>query len=252
MPKKSKALSTRPASGGGLTVRPGYIKDTVRGAEKLSGSDVSWPFLKLSQATTPQVKQKKMELGVFFNSLSGKVYGEEVDVVVILANVGRKRWGDYDKQEGILCQSPDGVKALQPNGKDGKGKATADCASCVYAQWHEKKGKNTPPECGKESMYLVLVPGEDLPAFMALKSTSFPAAKKINTMLRGAGTDTFANVITLSVKNTDKAAVVEAAMKGYVSQKVYAQAEKIYEANVKTFARAAAKAQEAATDSGDM
>lgn len=61
--------------------------DSGRGLEDASSDDMIIPFLKQAQSLSPEVKKSKpeyipgLEEGMFFNSATGEIYGEEVFIV---------------------------------------------------------------------------------------------------------------------------------------------------------------------------
>lgn len=214
----------------GLAVNaPSYVKEGARGLGKMDQSDASMPFLRLAQDKTPQVLDELVERGVFFNSVTNQVYGEELDVLVVAAQTSRMRFGDYAKKEGILCQAPNGVHAMAPGGRDAKGHDTDDCGICVLKDWgKDRQGKSVKPTCMKQGKYLVLVPGETVPMVFVLQSTNYPAARRLNTILLGGGTDTFAHVIKLAHHKGEKSDIIDVSKNGWAEEKDYRQAEKLF------------------------
>jgi hypothetical protein len=217
---------------------PDYIaKGTARGADHLKTSDMAWPFLRLAQDKTPGVGEPgKHKIGDYFNSLTGQVYGPEVAIIVVLATVGQMKFGKFGSGDGIQCQSVDGLKALAHNGLDKAGKATNDCLSCVHAQWGEEhKGKQAPPTCTKQARYLVMAGAAMDPAIFVLQRTSFPAARKLNSIIKQSGLDCFALAFKLRSKKTDTAMVTEVEAAGYSPKTGYQKGEALFNQMAKAF-----------------
>lgn len=228
--KKSTALAvSKPKSV--APAAPSYIKDSGRGTEGINSADVTLPFLRLGNEKTPQVENEIIEQGQFFNSVTNEVFGESVDIIVLAATTGQMRFGKYEKQEGILCQAPNGVKALKPEGKDAKGKPTDICANCVYKDWNDDEK----PACMKQGKFLVMRPGSPSPMLLVLQSTNFPAARKINSILLTAGADTFANHLRLTHSKGAKSEVINVQKIGWVTESDFKAAEKLYATASKLF-----------------
>lgn len=231
-PKKEQALAVAKPNG---LAAPSHIKaGSGRGKEKLTAKDMTLPFLRLAQDKTPQVENEEegFKKGVYFNSVTNEIYGETVDIIVIAAVASQMRFGEYGKKEGILCQAPDGVTALAPNGQTKDGKTTNKCGDCVLAQWGEDGEK---PGCMKQGRLLVMRPGNPAPMLLVLQSTNFPVFRKINSMLAANQSDMFASVVRLSVVKGNKAMNVVAALNGWAEEDDYHAAEGLYESARKMF-----------------
>lgn len=70
------------------------------GFENVTSDMLSMPFLKIAQAISPQVKRKDpayidgLEEGMFFNSVSGTVYGESIDLIILDWKKTWLEWGE--------------------------------------------------------------------------------------------------------------------------------------------------------------
>lgn len=228
--KKSTALAT--VSGKKDLALPSYIKAEGKGTENVGISDLTRPFLKLAQDKTEQLGNNGLKVGQFFNTTSGKVYGPEVELHVIVAAVGQMRFGKYGSGDGILCQAPDGFKALEAKGKNDKGKPTADCGECVLGKWVDGEA----PACNRQYRFLVLVPGESAPQQLTLQRTQMPAARKLGSILKMSDVNAWAHKIKLIAKKTDKNWVVEAVkQEGWAKEPDYKRCEALYNSMGKAF-----------------
>lgn len=237
MPKKAKntALATTGAKSKALAITkaPAYIKSTARGTEKLKAADVTLPFLRLANEKSPAVIDGLVKVGQWYNSVTNESFGESVEVIVLCAIVGQMHFGEYGSDEGILCRAADGETADAPNGETVKGKPTNKCAECKFSLWTtDKKGKIVKPECMKQGIFFVTLPGTSAPMILVLQSTNFPAARRLNTILASGGVDAFAHVIGLSyvpVKGPKGTTFKVSVSKiGFVEEEDFKNAEKLY------------------------
>ena len=64
-------------------------KDNLEGFEEINASTMAIPFIKLAQDLTPQMKKSKaeyiegLELGDFFNQVTGEVYGPHIEFITL-------------------------------------------------------------------------------------------------------------------------------------------------------------------------
>ena len=246
-PGTSLALS-KPKSTG-LAIPKHLQGGKGRGTEALQAKDMSMPFLRVGQDKTPLVESGQVEEGNFYNTLTGESYGESVAVIILHAMTGQLRFGDYGADEGILCRSDDGITAAQPNGKDAKGKPTADCSLCVLKDWtkHERTGKDSPPECARHSKFFVLAGDNHDVCILDLSNTNFPAARKLNTMLgqlAAQGLDAFARQFVLTAKKVTGGKftyhIMEATQGEFADEATFLKAEKVYEGMKNSFKQRAA------------
>lgn len=76
-----------------------------QGYENISQDDISTPFLKVAQALSPELDKeedsyiKGLEVGMFFNSLTGTVYGREISLVPVHYE---KSWLEWKPNRGGL------------------------------------------------------------------------------------------------------------------------------------------------------
>jgi hypothetical protein len=184
------------SSSGGIEV-PDYLRPggrPIQGGENVDQNDILIPRLALCQSGTPQRKRSDprfvpgLEEGMYFNSVSGKIYGTKVWFIPTFFFRTRVRFKALDEGGGILCQAQDG--------KHGVGDPGGDCLRCPLAQFHDEE----PPECTEfKNFAAIVVPETGLPTLedaivVSWKVTAIKAAKKLNTLLRMRGLDYFASI----------------------------------------------------------
>jgi hypothetical protein len=162
-----------------LTKRVDDLPEYLRGAgtlgmEEVEKNDVAMPRIALCQSNTPQRKKSDpkyiegLDEGMFFNTATGRVYGESFRFIPIKYFKQRILFYPIDDGGGIDCQSLNGI--------DG-GHYSPTCATCP------KKDFVGGPEGGKPSCFefqnrvgLVLPDGDV--AATSFKSTAIPASKQ--------------------------------------------------------------------------
>jgi hypothetical protein len=166
----------------------------VLGFEMMTGKDMTVPRLSLAQSTTPQTKRANekyipdLEEGMFFNSMTGEIYGTSVEVIPLFFFKSRIFFKDLKEGGGVICQAPgpDGTKCQLNAG-----------GPCLHSNWG---AKGEPPECNEFLNYpCIMVPNQDLIA-VSLKSTGLKAAKDWNTLMRMRKADMFAGRYTIESK----------------------------------------------------
>ena len=165
---------------GALAV-PDYLK-SVRsdaGFEDVTREDLVLPRLSICQALTPQRQKQNtdkyipgLEEGMFFNTITGQIYGNEVrGVPLMMKKAPRIYFKPKNEGGGVLCQSFDGIKG---------GRLSPTCAECPNKDWEGAK----PPKCTQfDSFPLVLLPSLELIVF-ALKSTGIKIARQWITRMK--------------------------------------------------------------------
>jgi hypothetical protein len=71
-------------------------------------------------------------------------------------------------------------------------------------------------------------PGSPVPMLFVLQSTNEPLGRKINTIVGSGGYDTFAYKLRLTHHKGPKSELIDVASQGFVSEKEYQLAEKLY------------------------
>lgn len=170
---------------------PDYLRlapsEARPGFEEMEQQDRVLPRLALCQSNTPQrVRSNEsyidgLEDGMYFNTITRKVYGARVFVVPLLFFVSRilfpEKMGDQ-----ILCQALDG--------KQGTGTPGGHCLACPLSQFGtSKKPGSKAPACTKLYNYAVLAADEngvvhpDGLAVFTLKSSGAKDALNWNTLM---------------------------------------------------------------------
>ncbi len=188
----------------GIPARPDYIKEGEKGFEQVTMKDMVLPRLALCQDNTPQRKKQNadvyipgLEEGNLFNTLSGKIYGNKIQVVPLFFYHSKIMFKGFEQGGGIVCQASDGISCQLNNG-----------GACLHGAWGPG---GEPPECTEFYNYPCLVyegPGSKTSELIivSLKSTGIGAAKKWNSYMRMRGADMFAGVYELSsTPDTNKA-----------------------------------------------
>jgi len=162
------------------------------GLEGLDQGDFTYPFLKLAQVGTPQVKNKDdrimgLEPGMFFSSLSGTIFGMELKIVILKIVPTYTEWGSDKLGDFRRAYSPSEFRQLAgvKEGPEGKGWVTASGTKITF-------GYNI----------FVLLPDfpEEGILVHTLTATGIKHAKRINTTLElqrlpsGAPAPTYAKV----------------------------------------------------------
>jgi hypothetical protein len=190
---ESTALAERDPSTS-LSNVPDFLKDsnTVRGSELIEAADMLMPRLALCQSNTPQRKPQNplfiegLQEGQFFNTLSRRIYGDEVTFIPLFFYRSRIMFKDIDEGGGVLCQAPDGHSCQLNHG-----------GPCINSAW----GANgEPPACTELYNFPALIKLEREPyefAVISLKSTAIKAAKSLNSMIKLRKKDAFAGLYLL-------------------------------------------------------
>ena len=176
---------------------PEYLQSYRGNHSGLEGSDASdfiIPRLGLCQSLTPQrVKGNPkyiqgLEEGQFFNTVTGEIYGEEVEFIPLYMAKTRLKF-NKPIGSGIDCASsisPEGVMfgKHSPAGAGG-------CAVCQFAQFKDEpdeKGSSA-PDCTDFKGWVSLIDGQ--PIGISVKSTSLTVMKQFNSMIRLANMPAF-------------------------------------------------------------
>lgn len=169
----------------GALVVPDFMKadkGSRAGFEQMDRADVILPRIGICQAMSPQRKRSNptfiegLNDGDIFNSVSNKVYGEEVELIPLQMTKSRILFNPLDDGGGIKCQSLNGVDGgqLSPQG----------CAACPNSRFSED---GTPPACNIFYNYPALVLPDVEPAIFSLKSSGVKVAKRWNARMQLLG-----------------------------------------------------------------
>jgi hypothetical protein len=204
---KPGAPLARPSSAG-IEV-PDYLRPKGRaaqGGENVDSTDVLIPRLGLCQSMSHERLRNDakfipgLEEGMFFNSVTGKIYGDKVLLIPAFFFRTRIRFKPLDEGGGIVCQALDG--------KTGAGDPGGNCLTCPMSTFHDDE----PPECTEfKNFAAIIVPDAGLPTLedaivVGWKVTQLKAAKTLNQLLRMRGLDYYASIIevTSATQKNDK------------------------------------------------
>ena len=161
--------------------------DSSAGTEDMGSDDFIIPRLAIAQAMSPQMTKGKgeylpdLEPGQLFNTVTGKIYGNSVNVQLIDFHKPRRKYIQGQK----VCEAPNDGTCGSPGGMNQAGDPTTACGNCVFSKWGED---NSPPECTEFKEYACLVPGtEDGPMMLQFKNTSIKVAKQLATLIQARG-----------------------------------------------------------------
>jgi hypothetical protein len=183
---------------------PEYLRQEgpVLGTEQVRPSDIKIARFQLAQETTRAAKKQNvdnyipgLEPGLFYNTMTKQVYGNEVLFIPLLEWPKRLRFPEnYDGSGTILCSSE--------NGKVGEGDPGGNCLTCVYA----KRIDGKPSPCSNVMTFHILplqehdyMPTPDDWCVWGAKRSAIDAAKMLNRLHRMRGpVDLFKCVFKIS------------------------------------------------------
>ena len=146
--------------------------DTAAGFESISNATMSIPFLKLTQALSPEINKKKSEYiencqpGQYFNSVNRELYGDAVDVIVLSFERIYIEW--LPNRGGFIgYHNPENAARLNVSEEFGK--------------WKTAAGN----ELHEQYCYYVLIVGKEAEGvcILSLGSTNIGTAKAWNRRL---------------------------------------------------------------------
>lgn len=95
-------------TGSAALARPEYIKESTAGHENIRSKDIKPPALKIAQSSSPETKRSEKDKyveglveGMFFNSLTKEIYGEDPINVVVILPIG-VRYTEFDKDGKVV------------------------------------------------------------------------------------------------------------------------------------------------------
>ena len=147
-------------------------KDTMEGFEEVNAQTMAIPFLKLAQDLTPQTKKLKLEyiegleVGQFFNSVTGEIYGTHIEIIILKFERIYIEW--LPSRGGFVgYHSPENAERLADD--------------LTFGKWKTREGN----DLVEYYAYYILVSGdeEDGPIIMSLASTAIKTAKALNRMM---------------------------------------------------------------------
>ncbi|HEY1645796.1 MAG TPA: hypothetical protein VGF75_05505, partial [Candidatus Saccharimonadales bacterium] len=160
------------------------------GMEDVEQSDIIMPRLGLCQALSPQRRSSDpnylpdLKEGEFFNTVSGEIYGKEIDLICLFFFKNRIKYIDLKEGGGIDCSSPNAI--------DGGRISPMGCASCRFSAWgngaidKESPEANEAPLCTLYHNYMCFLHEVSVPTPIALsyKSTGIKLSKQLLANVR--------------------------------------------------------------------
>lgn len=235
--QKDDALAKQEQAGAITTNElPDFLKEfqgRQLGTEGVEAADLTMPRVALCQDLTPQRKKQDpkfipgLDVGMYFNTVSGKIYGEVIYFVPVKFSKAQMYCKPLNEGGGIICQSM--------NGKTG-GKLSPSCETCEHNSWADGK-----PDCGKLMNFLGLVfenkscTGEPIDAaVLTFKSTSLKVGKQLNSLIRIANVPSFGKVYEVrsasETRNSNSFYGHKLIPVGFVPQEIFLAAKELYEA----------------------
>jgi len=166
--------------------RPVYTSGKV-----FDASEVITPRLALAQGLSPEVRDRKAEVGDYL--LLGHDPVKEV-TLVIAGHTETRRYVPMGQQKAE-CWSPDG--------KQGYGNPGIACAECPLSKWQDTGRKkpdgkpvNAPPPCSEIDSFVAFSVTHGMPVVWPLKGTAAKTARFIKTLSNGLGMGNFAIKVT--------------------------------------------------------
>jgi hypothetical protein len=190
------------------------------GQETIERDDIFMPRLKLGQSMSPEVKDKVLDEGDLFNSVTGEVIvpaGSKERVIIVMHSKEYILWDDRKgDNRGILARAirvKEGdtirYKWDKPNTTfevkvDGKHKVKYTTKRYVdednLASWGTQIPGNpeSPPAAGESQNYVVAFPDRDFELIaISMSKTSLGIAKKLNTNLKFGQAAIFERIYTI-------------------------------------------------------
>ena len=216
--QKRKQLAEAKAN----TIAPDYIKeDSNRGSENVTANDLVIPRIDVIQALSPQRNKSKdayikgAEEGIFFNSVTNKLYGEGIEFVPVHFVIEYIIWRDRDRGGGFrgafttLREAQTALPGLED---------ADDCEIMETAQ------------------HYILAVGDDgdlEEAILSMSRSKMGTSRKLNSLARIAGGDRFSRKYKLTSTSVDGAkgeyrSYNVAPIDGFVNEEEYKAGETMY------------------------
>lgn len=215
--------------------RPDWLKkDSNRGSEEVTNSDVTLPRLQIIQDLSPQHKKNKAEyiegaeVGDFFNTVSNEVYKDRALIVPVYFKVEYVIWKDQAAGGGFFGSFDNELEAKRelPNAIEQGG------------------GKEEEYEVVETNVHFVLLIDEEAStpenpvveqAVISMSKSQNKVSRNLNSMVRMAGGDRFSRIYALSsVDDKNKAGQEYKNWRvkpmGWVSEALYKIGESTYDA----------------------
>lgn len=205
---------------------PDWIKNSSRGSENVTADDMVIPRLEIVQMLSPIKEDHPEAEGMLYNSVTGEVYGTSVLFVPVvfvkqwLLWKDRKAGGGFRGAFNSISEAQERINELVEEGENARQYAITE----------------TPSHFG-------LIVGQDgrlSEIVISMPRSKMKVSRKFNASVNLAGGDRFSRVYEFMVISERNAAGQEYynlsyKTAGFVSQNVYAAAEKCYEKVSKGF-----------------
>jgi hypothetical protein len=181
--------------------------DLARAATADLGDDApTLPLISVVQGLSKAHTQRDVPTGNFVNTLTDKDYGNELGLVVVYATVGRFLPGQKSPDGNTYVAFGDTAPSNWPEAYAG---TRFDAIPDAEETWREAAnaeggswGSGPPIQTTKNFIGFV-VEDPEIPVRLSLKSTSMPAARKIEALLRWTFKAPWHNVIDLTTRATE-------------------------------------------------
>lgn len=203
--------------------QPDYMKDSGRGQENVGMEDMTIPRIDVIQDLSPQHKKNKPEYiegaepGMLFNSVTGRLYGENLFFVPVYFRKEWVIWKSQDSGGGFMGAFPSKEAAEAEFAEKGYGDEyeivdTAQHFGCIIDTETEKY--------------------EDV--VLSMSKSKMKVNRKFNTMVNMAGGDRFSRVYEVkAVPDVNKANQeyynLSIRQLGFTPKEVYEHCESLYE-----------------------
>lgn len=154
--------------------------DAPLGFGEDDADDLIIPRIKVAQALTPEVKDKKVDIGDIFNSLTMEVLTDKNFIPICKFN-NHIYWRPRNEGGGIVCRAADGKVGTW---EDGSVKYCNQCRKCEFD--NTKQGRDAIPVCTKYINFLGFFEGEYMPIILSFSKTNMQEGKKMYSMAKVA------------------------------------------------------------------
>ena len=214
----SKDLAKKDESA--MATVPDYVKEGQRGSENVGADDLIIPRLALIQQLSPQMDKTKPEFnedaeaGYFVNSLTGEVYPAPINIVPITY---RKEYVVFkDRKKG------GGFRGTYPT----------QAAAVEFISGEDDAPDLEITDTAVHFCFIVKSDGSFEEIVVPMTSTKMKISRKLNSLIRMRGTDSFAGTYILgSVAESNDMGTfhnMTVANAGWASEDIYKAAEEVY------------------------
>jgi hypothetical protein len=202
--------------------RPAFLDpNSRRGSEDVAQDDITLPRIEVLQALSPQLKRNDAqfipgaEMGMIFNTVSGKLYGNEVVFVPILFRKEWIVWASRDAGGGFM-----GSFGTEEEAEEFR--QTLDNPDDHETNLHAVN-------------FVYILDGENVEeAVFSWSRSKLKISRRLNALVQMSGTDRFASAYRLkAVEEKGKKGeyyTYDVKGVGYVPEPIYRRAEALYKA----------------------